>query len=103
MSRLKAVRPFDVRQIGLIVRGSKTDSPVWEGYCPVQTIYEYIFSSLMLTATRAGIPVSALCHIRPNGAGWVAYGSFFNVSRGFDELFTTPLVYIMPNLRILHN
>jgi len=34
---------------------------------------------------------SAISHPPKTGAGWVACWSFFNVSRGFDELFTPPL------------
>ena len=30
-------------------------------------------------------------HPPKTGAGWVAYWSFINVSRGFDKLVTTPL------------
>ena len=94
MSRLKAVRPFfNWIESASLFEGYQTDSPIRVGLCPVQTIYEYKVSSLMLTATRAGSPVSALCHIRPNGAGWVAIGRSSISAVGLMISYNTTYLY----------
>ncbi len=93
MSRLKAVRPFNKGRIGLILRGSIPDSPLYGGLMSRTDhlrIQSFIVNVDGYKSRKSCF--SAISHPPKTGAGWVAYWSFFNVSRGFDELFTTPLI-----------